>query len=236
MLAAASGAFAISKLCSFRCAAAILLWGAGKVEEKTLSHVDRGRNSCYNISVFGCRRLLIAKDTPMKTKRYIVSPTLLVVFAVVVCLCVAGLTIFLVYAPQRSELDAVTLVFLAVLLAGLAVCIFVVGLTLGVFDVVCVQPEEVHIRRFGKRVRSYMLSQNTQLYVQKDAHGAKYIEIQFPEYFDGALTDMRSARMRQGYVCIDYTEARYRFVHDAIQSYKQNNAFHPAAEEFAAAE
>lgn len=160
----------------------------------------------------------------MKTKRFVASPKLLIFFSVIVCLSLGSLVFFLVETFDKPINDVVMTVFLTLLLVSLAVALFVIGFTIGAFDVVHLREEETLIVRFGKKIRAYQLSQNTQIYVQKNQKGSQYIEIQFPEYFESAPRGPKGAMVRDGCVRISYSSKRLVIVQDVVLSYKKNNA------------
>lgn len=159
----------------------------------------------------------------MKTKRYIANPLTLTLFAAVVCISIAGLAIFWTFSFSRPVENLIVLIFSSALLICLPVSLFIVGLTVGAFDTVTVREEDVIVRRFGKKIKRYLLSQNTQLYVQKSNKGvSQYIEIRFPEYFESEVQITKGFRMREGYVCINYSRARLKHVRKVLQNYKNN--------------
>ena len=159
----------------------------------------------------------------MKTKRFVAAPGMFALFFLITAVVVAGLATYLVYALRNPIEDVVFTVFLSVLLVFMAAAMFVIGFTMGAFDIVRVQTESVTVVRIVKKVRSYRLSQNTQIYVQKSNKGvSQYIELQFPEYFESEERGIRGVRMREGYICITYSDARLQFVRDVVQNYKDN--------------
>ncbi len=158
----------------------------------------------------------------MKVKRFVAYPVMLIVFLTIICLSIAGLVVFIVYTQLQPLNDAVFTVFVSVLLACMAASMFVVGYTTGAFDVIVVREEEVIILRFAKKLRRYLLSQNTQLYVQKGFRGSRYIEIRFPEYFESEPQIYKGIRVREGYVCMTHTNARIKYVREVLQNYKEN--------------
>lgn len=163
------------------------------------------------------------EDYQMKTKRFVAAPGMFALFFLITAATVAGVAVYLVYALKNPIEDLVITVFLSVLLFCMAVALFVIGFTMGAFDVVRVQTEEITVMRISKKVRSYRFSQNTQIYVQKSNKGvSQYIEVQFPEYFESEKLGIRGVRMREGYICISYSDARFQFVCDVVQNYKNN--------------
>ncbi len=160
----------------------------------------------------------------MKTKRFVASPKMLIIFTILVCLALCGLAGYLAGTFSRAVDDVVMTVFLTGLLACMAIALFIVGFTMGAFDLVCMQEDTVLVSRFGKKLRVYRLSQNTQIYVQKNHKGSQYIEVQFPEYFDSAAQNFKGVLLRDGYVRLSYSDSRLQYVRDIVQNYKRNIA------------
>lgn len=161
----------------------------------------------------------------MKTKRIVASPKMLIFFILAVCVALGGFVYYLVYSIGNPAEDPVVTVFLSGLLLCMAVALFVIGFTMGAFNVVSVREEELIVLRFARIFRRYRITQNTQIYVQKRNNGtAQYIEVQFPEYFASEEKGIRGSLFREGYVNVSYSNRRLDLLHKAVLNYKENIA------------
>lgn len=156
----------------------------------------------------------------MKTKRFIAMPGLLALFVCLLIVCYAAIQVALLNLAK----DMLITVILVFLLVCMMASLFVIGITTGAFDMIIIGDDSMTVRRFGKKVHCYLISQNTQLHVRNVHKGAKYIEVEFPEYFDTDVRNLKPQRLRDGYVCLDFSKARFAYVESVLHNYKTNIA------------
>ena len=154
----------------------------------------------------------------MKTKRIVAFPAITTLFIVLECLYLSALIWFLVYILKGSDTKLITIIVLSIILFSGSFLIIYIGIIMGFFDTLEICATHVILRRFAKILRCYYFSKNTKIETKVGFRGATYMEIRFPEYIKDEQVK-KGAHIRDGYLVIDHTKARFDLFQNIIQQY-----------------